>query len=113
MAREVDALMVWDLTELGNGVLEVVETAAWLHAQGVYLYARQPDGMETHDVRGRARLELIGHLAEFQAGIQRERLKAHKPARSRGVRKPHAKCAGRTYPQLKPGRAQVGVIARW
>jgi hypothetical protein len=33
MAAEVDALMVWDITELGNGVLDVVETAAWLHAQ--------------------------------------------------------------------------------
>jgi hypothetical protein len=46
MAGEVDALMLWDLTELRNAVLDVVETAAWLHAQDVYLYARhrKPDG---------------------------------------------------------------------
>jgi DNA invertase Pin-like site-specific DNA recombinase len=75
MAGEVDALMVWDITELGNGVLDVVETAAWLHAQGVYLYARHPDDMESMTVQGRARLELIAHLAEFQAGIRRERAK--------------------------------------
>jgi DNA invertase Pin-like site-specific DNA recombinase len=87
MAREVDALMVWDLTELGNGVLEVVGTAAWLHAQGVYLYARHPDGMETHDVRGRARLELIAHLAEFQAYVRRQRAKGSgRTTRSTGKR---------------------------
>jgi DNA invertase Pin-like site-specific DNA recombinase len=81
MPREIDALMVWDLTELGNGVLEVVETAAWLQAQGVFLYVRNPDGMETHDVRGRARLELITHLAEFQARIRRERAKGSRRGR--------------------------------
>jgi hypothetical protein len=76
MAGKVDALMVWDLTELGNGVLDVVETAAWLHAQGVYLYAAHPAETETHDVRGRARLELIAHLAEFQARIRFQCAKA-------------------------------------
>jgi hypothetical protein len=63
---------VWDITELGNGVLEVVETAAWLHAQGVYLYARHPHDMDSLTAQGRARLELIAHLAEFQARIRRE-----------------------------------------
>jgi DNA invertase Pin-like site-specific DNA recombinase len=75
MARQVETLMVWDLTELGNGVLEVVETAAWLHAQGVYLYTQHPKGTESHTVQGRARLELIAHLAEFQAHVRRQRAK--------------------------------------
>jgi DNA invertase Pin-like site-specific DNA recombinase len=75
MAREIDAVMVWDLAELGNGVLEVVETTAWVHAQGVYLYARHPEGTESLTVQGRARLELIAHLAEFQANVRRQRAK--------------------------------------
>jgi hypothetical protein len=62
------------LSELGNGVLEVRE-AAWLHAQGVYLYAQQP-GPDGDARRARAvRLELIAHLAEFQADIGRQRSK--------------------------------------
>jgi hypothetical protein len=32
--------MVTDLAELRTGVIEVVKTAARLHTQGVYLYAR-------------------------------------------------------------------------
>ena len=70
MPREIDALMVWDLTELGNGVLEVVETAAWLQAQGVFLYVRNPDGMETHDVRGRGPTTAAGLTAG--TGLQLE-----------------------------------------
>jgi hypothetical protein len=79
--------MVRDLTELGNGVLEVVETAAWVHAQGVHLYARHPEGMESLTVQGRARLELIAHLAEFQAHIRRQRAKGSgRSTRSTGKR---------------------------
>jgi hypothetical protein len=60
-----------------------VETAAWLHER-VYVYCRKPVGTETHDVRGRARFELIEHLAEFQAGVRRERQRSSKPRKPAG-----------------------------
>jgi hypothetical protein len=51
------------------------------HAQGVYFYARHPDDMESMTVQGRARLELIAHLPEFQAHIRRQHAKSSGRAR--------------------------------
>jgi DNA invertase Pin-like site-specific DNA recombinase len=91
LAGELDVVMLADLTDLAASILAVVETAAWLHER-VYIYALKPAGTETHDVRGRARFELLAHLAEWQADIRRERQRSSKRKRPAGGprRKPPA-----------------------
>jgi hypothetical protein len=71
-------------------VIEIVGTLTWLDAQGVALYALTPE-MDSHMRGGRAALTLVAHLAEFHAGVRRERLEAGKPGRSGGARKRPAK----------------------
>jgi DNA invertase Pin-like site-specific DNA recombinase len=90
MAGGVQAVIVGDVAELGRGVVEIIETLAWLDAQGVALYALTPP-IDSHRVGGRMALALAARLAEFHSGVRRERLEAGKPGRSGGARKRPAK----------------------
>lgn len=87
MAGAVQAVVVGDVAELGRGVIEIIETLAWLDEQGVALYALAPD-IDSHKVGGRMVLALAARLAELQSGVRRKRLEAGKPGRSGGARKP-------------------------
>jgi DNA invertase Pin-like site-specific DNA recombinase len=83
MAAKLDVVMVADLNQLGNGVLQVIETAAWLDAQGVHLYSIYPP-LDTGTPDGLKQATLIRHLAADQGDIRRERQRSSKPRKPPG-----------------------------
>jgi hypothetical protein len=103
MAARLDAVMVADLTELENSVLEVIETAAWLDAQGVHLYSINPP-LDTGTPDGHKQVTLIRHLAEYQSDIRRLHAKRGTPRKPPGGarRKPRAEYAIRRLHPFPP-----------
>lgn len=85
MAHKLEVIMLHDLGELGNGVLEVVETAAWIEAQGVHIYCINPP-LDTGTPAGRKQMELIRYLAGYQGEKRRERQRSS-PKPPGGARK--------------------------
>jgi hypothetical protein len=81
MAANLDVVMVADLNQRGNGVLQVIETAAWLDAQRVHLYSiNRP--LDTGTTDGLKQPTLIRQLASYQSDIRRKRQRARKPRKS-------------------------------
>jgi DNA invertase Pin-like site-specific DNA recombinase len=80
MAARLDAIMVYDISELGSSVLAVVETAAWLDEQGVHLLTIDPP-LDTGTPDGRRLLQLIRHLAGYSADLRRQRYEIRRPRR--------------------------------
>jgi hypothetical protein len=72
MGHKLDVLMLHDLGELGNGVLEVVETAAWIEAEGVDIFCINPP-FDTGTAAGRKQMELVRYLASYHGDKRRER----------------------------------------
>jgi DNA invertase Pin-like site-specific DNA recombinase len=83
MASRLDVLVVHDLSELGGGVLQVVETLAWLDAQGVRLFVVDPS-LDTGTADGRRQMQLIRYLADYSASRRRELQRANRPRKPPG-----------------------------
>jgi DNA invertase Pin-like site-specific DNA recombinase len=83
MAGKVDLIMVHALADLGAGLAEMIETAAWIQAQGVHLWSINPP-IDSSSKAGRALMDLIGYLADVHSDKRRERQRSSPPKKPPG-----------------------------
>ena len=73
--KEVDMVMVWDVSRLGRSLQHLVTLLEEFHAKKVELYFHQ-QGIDTTTPSGKAMFGMMGVFAEFERGMIQERVKA-------------------------------------
>jgi DNA invertase Pin-like site-specific DNA recombinase len=73
--KEVDMVMVWDVSRLGRSLSHLVSLLEEFHAKGVNLYFHQ-QGIDTTTPAGKAMFGIMGVFAEWERGMIQERVKA-------------------------------------
>ena len=73
--KEVDMVMVWDVSRLGRSLSHLVSLLEQFHAKGVNLYFHQ-QGIDTTTPAGKAMFGIMGVFAEWERGMIQERVKA-------------------------------------
>ena len=73
--KEVDMVMVWDVSRLGRSLSHLVSLLEEFHAKGVNLYFHQ-QGIDTTTPAGKAMFGIMGVFAEWERGMVQERVKA-------------------------------------
>ena len=84
--KQVDMVMVWDVSRLGRSMAHLVTLLEEFHANGVDLYFHQ-QGIDTRTPSGKAMYQMCGVFAELERGLIRERVLAGlQRARAKGTR---------------------------
>ena len=84
--KEVDMVMIWDVSRLGRSLSHLVTLLEEFHAKGVDLYFHQ-QGIDTTTPSGKAMFQMLGVFSEFERGMIQERVRAGlNRARGQGVR---------------------------
>ena len=73
--KQVDMVMVWDVSRLGRSMAHLVTLLEEFHANGVDLYFHQ-QGIDTRTPSGKAMFGMMGVFAEFERSLIQERVKA-------------------------------------
>ena len=73
--REVDVVLVWDVSRLGRSLQHLIRLMGDFHAKEVDLYLHQ-QGIDTTTPSGKAMFQMCGVFAEFERGMIQERVKA-------------------------------------
>ena len=73
--KEVDMVMVWDVSRLGRSLSHLVSLLEEFHAKGVNLYFHQ-QGIDTTTPAGKAMFGIMSVFAEWERGMIQERVKA-------------------------------------
>ena len=73
--KEVDMVMVWDVSRLGRSLSHLVTLLEEFQAKGVDLYFHQ-QALDTSSPSGKAMFQMLGVFAEFERGMIQERVKA-------------------------------------
>ena len=73
--REVDVVLIWDISRLGRSLQHLLKLLEEFHAKGVDLYFHQ-QGIDTTTPAGKMMFQMCGVFAEFERGMIRERVKA-------------------------------------
>ena len=73
--KEVDMVMVWDVSRLGRSLSHLVTLLEEFHAKGVDLYFHQ-QGIDTTTPSGKAMFQMLGVFSEFERGMIRDRVLA-------------------------------------
>jgi len=73
--REVDVVLVWDISRLGRSLQHLLKLMNDFHAKGVDLYLHQ-QGIDTTTPSGKMMFQMCGAFAEFERGMIQERVKA-------------------------------------
>ena len=73
--REVDVVLLWDISRLGRSLQHLLKLLEEFHAKGVDLYFHQ-QGIDTTTPAGKLMFQLCGAFAEFERGMIQERVKA-------------------------------------
>ena len=73
--KEVDMVMVWDVSRLGRSLSHLVSLLEEFHAKGVNLYFHQ-QGIDTTTPAGKAMFQMLGVFSEFERGMIRDRVLA-------------------------------------
>ena len=73
--KEVDMVMVWDVSRLGRSLSHLVSLLEEFHAKGVNLYFHQ-QGIDTTTPAGKAMFGIMGVFSEWERGMIQERVKA-------------------------------------
>lgn len=86
-ARQIDAVLVTELTRWGRSMLDLVHTLQSLHSWGVSLIAQTGLQFDLGTPQGRLVASLMASLAEFERDLLRERIRSGIAAsRARGVK---------------------------
>ena len=73
--REVDVVLIWDISRLGRSLQHLLKLLEEFHAKGVDVYFHQ-QGIDTTTPAGRLMFQMCGAFAEFERGMIQERVKA-------------------------------------
>ena len=73
--KDVDMVMVWDVSRLGRSLSHLVALLEAFHAKGVNLYFHQ-QGIDTTTPSGKAMFQMLGVFSEFERGMIRDRVLA-------------------------------------
>ena len=73
--KEVDMVMVWDVSRLGRSLSHLISLLEQFHAKGVNLYFHQ-QGIDTTTPAGKAMFQMLGVFSEFERGMIRDRVLA-------------------------------------
>ena len=73
--KDVDMVMVWDVSRLGRSLSHLVSLLEEFHAKGVNLYFHQ-QGIDTTTPAGKAMFGIMGVFSEWERGMIQERVKA-------------------------------------
>jgi len=73
--REIDRVMVWDVSRLGRSLQDLVSTMNEIHEAGADLYLHQ-QAIDTATASGRALFLMCGVFAEFERSMISERVNA-------------------------------------
>jgi DNA invertase Pin-like site-specific DNA recombinase len=73
--REVDVVLIWDISRLGRSLQHLLKLLEEFHAKGVDLYFHQ-QGIDTTTPAGKMMFQMCGAFAEFERGMIQERVKA-------------------------------------
>lgn len=83
--REIDLVLVTEISRWGRSTQDLVATLDLLQAQGVSLITQQGLQFDLATAQGKMVAQLMSVLAEFERGLLRERVKSGlQAARSRG-----------------------------
>jgi len=84
-AREIDAVLVWELSRWGRSLLDLIETLQSLQSWRVSLLAVSGLQLDLGTPHGRLLAGVLASLAEFERDLLRERVKSGlAAARARG-----------------------------
>ena len=75
MRREIDVVMVWDVSRLGRSLQHLISLLSDFHSKDVGLYLHQ-QGVDTTTPSGKAMFSMMGVFAEFERAMIQERVKA-------------------------------------
>ena len=73
--REVDVVLIWDISRLGRSLQHLLKLLEEFHAKGVDVYFHQ-QGLDTTTPAGKLMFQMCGAFAEFERGMIQERVKA-------------------------------------
>ena len=73
--REVDVVLIWDISRLGRSLQHLLKLLEEFHAKGVDVYFHQ-QGIDTTTPSGKMMFQMCGVFAEFERSILQERTKA-------------------------------------
>ena len=99
--REVDVVLIWDISRLGRSLQHLLKLLEEFHAKGVDLYFHQ-QGIDTTTPAGKMMFQMCGAFAEFERSMIQERVKAGL-ARAKAQGK---KLGGPTIPAKIQAKAQ-------
>src|SRR6266436_565203 len=74
-AKEFDMVASWSVDRLGRSLIDLLSILQGLHEKGVGLILHQ-QGLDTSTTAGKAMFQMLGVFAEFERGINRERVNA-------------------------------------
>ena len=75
MRKEIDVVMVWDVSRLGRSLQHLISLLSDFHSKDVGLYLHQ-QGVDTTTPSGKAMFSMMGVFAEFERSMIQERVKA-------------------------------------
>ena len=75
MRREVDVVLVWDISRLGRSLSHLLKLLDAFHTKGVDLFIDQ-QGIDTTTPYGKMTFQICGAFAEFERSLIQERVKA-------------------------------------
>ena len=75
MRKEIDVVMVWDVSRLGRSLQHLITLLSDFHSKDVGLYLHQ-QGVDTTTPSGKAMFSMMGVFAEFERSMIQERVKA-------------------------------------
>ncbi len=75
LRREVDMVLIWDISRLGRSLQHLLKLLEEFHAKGVDLYFHQ-QGIDTTTPAGKLMFQMCGAFAEFERGLIQERVRA-------------------------------------
>ena len=73
--REVDVVLIWDISRLGRSLQHLLKLMNEMHAKGVDLFM-YPHNIDTTTPSGKMMFQMCGAFAEFERGMIQERVKA-------------------------------------
>ena len=73
--REVDVVLIWDISRLGRSLQHLLRLLEDFHAKGVDLYLHQ-QGIDTTTPARKMMFQMCVAFAEFERGMIQERVKA-------------------------------------
>lgn len=73
--REIDMVMIFDISRLGRSLGDLVSTMEEINIAGANLYIHT-QGLDTQTTAGKAMFQMCGVFAEFERSMIRERVKA-------------------------------------